>query len=498
MISKLHRQFFLGLCALCLAGCNTDSDSGSFQSSGEIKPYHGADTDGVSVPSLSMLTVAALRGRTYGASLHLESQIGDRTGGTDYANAYGATGNGPYDTFMASYDSDGLRLYTRIDIPNAPMPENGYPVVVFCHGWVGIDAAPTFHFSHTPRSMYAEMIDGYVDAGFVVLTPGYRGHGDVSGLKADGMEFMAAWDNSTYVSPTFYAIDVLNLLDALGQIDDLDFSLFPESSTSKVSVDPARVYLSGHSQGGDVLLTVLAVAGEGSAVQTEIAGAAISDGTFPDRFTQLETYAPMQSTPEAFMSGDGTWTGSATGQDGAVNANFIFGYPPDWIGTMDRQEWTWQNDTWSVETVHAAIEPEYAEMYETLKEQVADAPANAKFNITTGDDGRFRVTHDPEIAKMMSSLGAFRQEAFITEPLLLHYTDRDVYSIPEWNEDLCERINGAGGACQAFLYPGNNHLMRISEHEWYSPSGSVESYPYIVRRDIAHFSGRNAADIAYP
>ena len=492
----MNRASIFAAIIVLMAACNSSVE----QSRNEVtaKPYRGNALGEVSVPSLSMLTVEALRKRTFGSSLKLQSQIGDQNGGTDYADVYGATGNGPYDTFMASYDSDGLRLYTRIDIPNAPMPESGYPVVVFCHGWVGIDAAPTFHFSHTPESMYAELIDGYVDAGFVVLTPGYRGHGEVNGVKADGIEFMAAWDNATYVSPTFYAIDVLNLLDGLGSIESLDFTKFPESSAEEVSVDLSRVYLSGHSQGGDVLLTVLAVAGEGGSVKTNIAGAAISDGTFPDRFTQLETYAPMQSSPEAFMSGDGTWTGTATGRDGSVNSNFVFGYPPDWIATVNREEWTWQNDTWSAETVQAAIEPKYAEMYKKLKEHVADVPADAEFSITAESDGRYSVSHDAEIEKMMSSLGPFRKEEFLTEPLLLHYTDRDMYSLPVWNKDLCDRINGAGGACQTFLYPGNNHLMRVSEHEWYSPPGSVESYPYIMRRDIAHFAGRDAAEVTYP
>ncbi len=82
---------------------------------------------------------------------------------------------------MASYHSDGLRLYTRVDIPTSAMPSEGYPVLIFAHGWVGVDKAPSYNFSYPADSYYGDIIDYFVDAGFVVIFPGYRGHGTVDG-----------------------------------------------------------------------------------------------------------------------------------------------------------------------------------------------------------------------------------------------------------------------------------------------------------------------------
>lgn len=450
----------------------------------------------VSISSLSDLTVETLRSRKYGSSIQIVDSLGSRAGGSEYSNAYGATGSGPYDTFMASYVSDGLRLYTRIDIPNTPMPDDGYPVVIFCHGWVGIDAAPTFHFSYTPESMYAELIDAYVDAGLVVLTPGYRGHGAIDGVAADGINFMAVWDNGSYVSPVFYAIDVLNLLDGAPTLNEIDWRAL-RPGQKPVKINRHRIHISGHSQGGDVALIALAVAGEGSNVSQSIASGAISDGTFADRFTQAETYGPMQKSPEAFMSGDGGWSGTALGRDGSVNPNFVFGYPADWIETPERENWTWQTDTWSAPTVVDAIAQKYREMYAALNEYVGDIEG-AVFQIKKVDGDRYEIEHDPSVTAAMRKIGAFRQEAFLKKPLILHYSDRDFYSLPEWNEDLCARINDVGGNCVPFLYSGNSHLMRASNRQWFSPDGTMDSYSYIASRDIALFSGEDPTAIEFP
>ncbi len=106
-----------------------------------------------------------------------------------------------------------------------PVPEKGYPVVLFIHGWVGIEGAPSSNFYLDGDGNYQEMIASYVDAGFVVFTPGWRGHGTVTGVPADGIEFMEAWDNGSYLSPMFYAIDVLNLLDSLSTFDNAELDL---------------------------------------------------------------------------------------------------------------------------------------------------------------------------------------------------------------------------------------------------------------------------------
>ncbi|MDH5619752.1 MAG: alpha/beta fold hydrolase, partial [Gammaproteobacteria bacterium] len=237
--------------ALCLlASCSGAQDI-------NVSPYIG---------SLDELSIAVLRERSYGSRLKIEKQ----------------TARDDRDLLIVSYLSDGLRVYSRVDIPAQPAPEDGFPVIVFVHGWLGIEQAPTSDFYIEGDGNYQAMIADYVAAGFVVFTPGWRGHGTVNGVPADGIEFMEAWDNGSYISPVFYAIDVLNLLDGLSTFEG-----------NKLNV--ANVNLVAHSQGGDVALIALAIAGEGSRVATEISSGSLWSACFPSRFTQLETYEAMQS-----------------------------------------------------------------------------------------------------------------------------------------------------------------------------------------------------------
>lgn len=441
---------------------------------------------GVKFESLERLTVEALRNRRFGSVIKLESDLTRSPGARVYAEKFFALGRPTYSSILASYRSDGLRLYTRIDVPNAPPPPGGYPVIVFMHGWVGYDAAKEFHFSYTPASMYAEMIDAYAKSGFVVVTPGYRGHGTINGIVADGRTSMAAWDNATHVSPVLYAIDTLNLIDGLKSLERIDWRQWGHASRN-VRLNLRRLSVAGHSQGGDVALIVLAVSGRGSRVANRPQAGSIMSGTFPDRFTQVETFQPMDETGQAFLSGDGSWTGSATGRDGSVNPHFIFAWPSDSIETPDPSNWTWQKQKYAKLTVRDVVESGYSEMYKRLSDQV-DNLRGVQFSIVpSASDKGYVVNHDPRVRSIMERLGAFQYDRLITARLSLHFPDRDYYSLPGWNRDLCGRIVRSGGHCTAYEYPGNTHVLRLSKSSWFSPTGSHEAYGLIVERDLAFF-----------
>ena len=414
--------------------------------------------ESVSIPSLGEMSTEALRKRQFGSTIHIEE-----------------TSNlSSNESWLASYDSNGLRLYVRVDVPATRAPVEGYPVVVFLHGWAGIQRAPTYDFYYREHNDYAEMVDAYVEAGFAVFVPGWRGHGTVNDIPADGIEFMSAYDNGSYLSPVFYAIDVLNLIDGL-------------QTFQKAPLDLGNINLSSHSQGGDVALIALAVSGEGSNLRNPIHAASIWAGTFPSRFTQVHTYHAMESSVEAFMSGNGAWTGTATASDGTVNPNFVFGYPSDWIETMDRTEWTWQNDNWSTPTVAKAMANKFGQMYATVNNYVDDIDG-AAFELEVLDDGGFRVIHDPRVESAMAEIGGFDFEEYLTEPLVLQHSDRDFYTLPAWNADLCERINSSGRSCFDFEYAENTHALRVSTREWFSSKDAVAGFHTALQRDIAVFS----------
>lgn len=449
------------------------------------------------IESLDQLSISALRARPYQSSPRIIDQLGNES--SDYSQHYSRDGSAPYSTFVASYQSDGLRLYTRVDIPVTPMPSDGYPVLIFAHGWVGKDDAPGYNLGYDTSSNYGEIIDFFVDSGFVVFAPGYRGHGTVDGKPADGIEFMHSWDNGSYLMPSFYSIDVLNLMAGLSSVNLQPWQDWGFKANNKPVLDLKRVHLLAHSQGGDVALTVLAASGEGSSSPISIHSASIWSGNIPDRFTQAETFGPMGSSLQAFMSGDGSWTGSAVGNKGEVNPNFIFPWPSEWIATVDRTSplWSWQEETWSAPTVEVALTKKYREMYTTLNQQVENI-SSADFTVSHDERGKLSVSHPNLIKQKLLSIGGFHASQWLTEPLALHTSDRDYYSLPAWNIDLAKRINANGGSATNFTYTGNTHSLKQSKHLWFSPADTKAGHLYARQRDLLLFSGKEPQALVFP
>ena len=448
-----------------------------------------APTAGSCINSLDSLGIAALRSRQYQSSPSLIKQLGGNNGLSEYARHYSLDGTAPFHSYMVSYQSDLRRVYARLDIPSTPMPGKGYPVIVFAHGWVGQETALNYNFGYDLTSLAGELINGYVDAGFIVITPGYLGHGTVDGVQAEGFGIMQSWDNATYLAPSFYAIDLLNLLEGLSFLNRTDWKQWATNKTLSPKANLSAINLSGHSQGGDVALTALAVSGEDSSIKNTFAAASIWSGNIPSRFTQLETFAPMAATLQAFVSGDGTWTGTAKGRDNSINHSFIFPWPSDYIGTLDNSspDWTWQSKQWSEPNVESVVRSRYRIIYDRIEAQVMDLEALA-ISIDTDKDGKLTIKHPPEFEMKMLAIGGFDKVEFLTEPLVLHCSDRDYYSMPSWNQDLAKRINQQGGKAKTFIYNGNTHGLKRSQYSWFSPDDTADGFPQALARDILLFA----------
>ena len=441
------------------------------------------------INSLDSLSIAALRSREYQSSPSLIKQLGGNDGLSEYARHYSADGTAPFHSYMVSYQSDLRNVYARLDIPSTPMPAKGYPVIIFAHGWVGQDKAQDYNFGYDLTSLAGELINGYVDAGFIVITPGYLGNGTVDGAQAEGFEIMQSWDNATYLSPTFYAIDLLNLVEGLSFLNSTDWEKWAANKTLGPKANLNAINLSGHSQGGDVALTALAVSGEDSSIKNTFAAASIWSGNIPSRFTQLETFAPMATTLQAFVSGDGTWTGTAKGRDNSINHSFIFPWPSDYIGTLDKNspDWTWQSEQWAEPSVESVVRSRYKIMYDRINAQVEDAEA-LSISIEVDNKGKLKVKHPIKFEQQMLAIGGFDAVEFLTEPLVLHCSDRDYYSMPSWNLDLAKRITQRGGNAKAFIYNGNTHGLKRSRYSWFSPDDTTDGFPQAMERDILLFA----------
>lgn len=130
-----------------------------------------------------------------------------------------------YTRFIASYKSDGLKIYALLTVPLGEKPKTGWPVIIFNHGYISPEQYRT-------TEKYLAYTDAFSRNGYIVFKSDYRGHGNSEG-KPEG----------AYYSPA-YTIDVFNAVSSIKKYKD---------------ADAGRIGMWGHSMGGTVTLRSMVV-----------------------------------------------------------------------------------------------------------------------------------------------------------------------------------------------------------------------------------------------
>ncbi|MFZ6035287.1 MAG: alpha/beta hydrolase family protein [Patescibacteria group bacterium] len=130
-----------------------------------------------------------------------------------------------YQRYIASYKSEGLKIYGLLTVPRGDRPKAGWPVVVFNHGYI-----PPQEYRTTER--YIAYTDAFSRNGYILFRPDYRGHD-----KSEGQPSGAYGSNN-------YTIDVLNAAASIKKYKD---------------ADPKKIGMWGHSMGGFITLRNMVV-----------------------------------------------------------------------------------------------------------------------------------------------------------------------------------------------------------------------------------------------
>jgi dienelactone hydrolase len=211
-------------------------------------------------PTPHPLTIKSMRERAYpGSAITIEETLQP---GSNYSR------------YIASYQSDGLKINALLTIPNSEKPATGWPVIIFNHGFI-----PPNVYRTTER--YVAYVDWLARNGYIVLRSDYRGH-DQSEGEARG----------AYGAPD-YTVDVMNALASMEQ--------FPEA-------DPKRIGMWGHSMGGYITLRSMVIT---DTIKAGVIWAGVV-GPYPNLFQRpTATPTPEGATPEPTRTGtpgfNGRW-----------------------------------------------------------------------------------------------------------------------------------------------------------------------------------------------
>lgn len=145
--------------------------------------------------------------------------------GSDIVIEQTLTAGTNYKKYIASYKSEGLKIYALLTVPNSQKPKDGFPVIIFNHGYI-----PPIQYRTNEK--YEAYVDAFARNGYIVFKSDYRGHGNSEGNAEGG-----------HVSPA-YTIDILNALSSLKK--------YPDSNLQKIG-------MWGHSMGGGAMLRAMVI-----------------------------------------------------------------------------------------------------------------------------------------------------------------------------------------------------------------------------------------------
>lgn len=199
-----------------------------------------------------------------------------------------------YGRYIASYKSEGLKIYSFLTVPESPMPEGGFPAIVFNHGYISPSVYRT-------TEKYVAYQDAFARNGYVTIKPDFRGHGNSEGEARGGY------------GSNDYTIDVLNAVSSIKRLKEPGESL----GFSGPIVNPERIGMWGHSMGGHIVLESMVVNKE---IKAGVIWAGVV-GSYEDLFERWRRRSQPTPTVTPEYSRRGSWRQELNDQYGGPSDN---------------------------------------------------------------------------------------------------------------------------------------------------------------------------------
>lgn len=126
---------------------------------------------------------------------------------------------------------EGEKVTGQLNIPTITPPKNGFPVIVMNRGFIDPEIYQTGMGTKNAAAYYAQN-------GFITIAPDFLGHGE---SDIEDIDPMAA-----RVKKPVTTITILNSLSSLN---------------SQTKINPTNIFMWGHSNGGQISLSVLEILG---------------------------------------------------------------------------------------------------------------------------------------------------------------------------------------------------------------------------------------------
>jgi len=188
-----------------------------------------------------------------------------------------------YKRYIASYKSEGLKIYGLLTVPNGASSEGGFPAIIFNHGYISPSVYKT-------TEKYVAYQDAFARVGYITFKSDYRGHGNSEGQATGGYGSNA------------YTIDVLNAVSSVRK--------YP-------GVNPDKLGMWGHSMGGPITVESMVVRDD---VKAGVIWAGVV-GSYEDLFNRWRRRNTPTNTPSRK---GGSWRQELASQYGDPSQNSDF------------------------------------------------------------------------------------------------------------------------------------------------------------------------------